>query len=116
MPSVRNLSHISWKRVTTWSLLLSSLGLLYLTYNSIVFLVSPKNSYRVAFVTSDFGIDLGSWTSVKPQVLDLQRSLLASTLTKLSNADYLNLYLNNTIALYDVIVVASNVSIRDSRS
>ncbi|KAK3657561.1 hypothetical protein LTR56_002336 [Elasticomyces elasticus] len=114
VPSVRNLSHISWKRVTAWLLLLSSSGLLHLTYNSAVFLVSPKNSYRVAFVTSDFGMDSASWT--EPQVLGLQRSLLAGDLTELSNDDCLNLYLNNTIALYDVVVVARNVTMRDGRS
>ncbi|KAK1079829.1 hypothetical protein LTR33_006062 [Friedmanniomyces endolithicus] len=116
VPSVKNLRHIAPGRTIAWVLLLVSSGLLHLTYNSAVFLVTPKDNYRVAFVTSDFASDLDPWTSGDLQLQDLQRNLLAGNLTELRPDECSDLYLNNTIALYDVVVVAGNVTMTDRRS
>ncbi|KAK4958157.1 hypothetical protein LTR10_004582 [Elasticomyces elasticus] len=66
-------------------------------------------------VTSDYARDLRTWNHPDRQVQELQQSLLAGNLTELSPADCIDLYLNNTIALHDVVVVASNVTMIDPR-
>ncbi|KAK3639084.1 hypothetical protein LTR56_012633 [Elasticomyces elasticus] len=66
--------------------------------------------------TSNYARDRGTWTHPHKQVQELQQSLLAGNLTELTAADCIHLYLNNTVALHDVVVVASNVTMGDPRS
>ncbi|XPT03930.1 hypothetical protein M3J09_013016 [Ascochyta lentis] len=54
VPSLRNLRHISWRRVSLWCLMgLSSLPL-HLLYNSVIFASTSSNNYVVFSVSQSF--------------------------------------------------------------
>ncbi|EMC93071.1 hypothetical protein BAUCODRAFT_96576 [Baudoinia panamericana UAMH 10762] len=118
VPSFRNLwgKRIARRRKLAWFILLSSSALLHLTWNSAVFLTSPRNQYHVAIVTSDYAADPVPWPTNTDQIKDLYESIHTPDLTNLTRKtpkECVDTYMDLSSALGDVVVVAKNVTMRD---
>ncbi|KAJ5931033.1 hypothetical protein N7466_006526 [Penicillium verhagenii] len=112
--SFRNLRAVDTPRRVLWVLLMISSGLLHLFWNTVVFAASPKVSYNVGVVTSDYLEDTTPWNYSMPGIDQIRRN--ATHLTPLSRADCIERYTNSDNGLSDVLLVARNVSKYDQLS
>ncbi|EQB43346.1 hypothetical protein CGLO_18004 [Colletotrichum gloeosporioides Cg-14] len=128
IPSVRNLRHISRRRVCLWALLFLSSIPLHLVYNSVIFSTISSVDYQAALVTQDF-LKGASWDTELAnqtgnmlglpnmnQLKEIQKSAEAGTLTRLDNSQCIQAYQNSQYEsswknLLLVTSVSSNESI-----
>ncbi|CAG8947876.1 unnamed protein product [Penicillium salamii] len=112
--SFRNLRSVDTRRRVLWVLLMLSSGLLHLFWNTVVFAASPKVSYNVGVVTSDYLKDSTTWSYSMAGFDELRRN--ATNLAPLSRAACIERYTNTDNGLSDVLLVARNISKHDQMS
>ncbi|CAG8243188.1 unnamed protein product [Penicillium olsonii] len=112
--SFRNLRAVDTPRRLLWVLLMISSGLLHLIWNTVVFAASPKVSYNVGVVTSDYLKDTTPW-NYPMAGFDAMRQNVTG-LTPISRAECIERYTNSDNGLSDVLLVARNISKHDQLS
>ncbi|KAH7310628.1 hypothetical protein B0I35DRAFT_439442 [Stachybotrys elegans] len=129
VPSMRNIWHIPRWRACLWAILMLSSIPLHLVYNSVVFRGQALVVYQAELVTEDFvrggwynntGM-LSSWRVNRPSIIkQMQASAIAGNLTRLENAECLDVYADRELPTRwkNVLVVTSlkfNSSLIDTR-
>jgi hypothetical protein len=84
------------------------------SWNTVVFAASPKVSYNVGVVTSDYLKDTTPWNYSMAGFDDMRRN--ATQITPISRAECIERYTNSDNGLSDVLLVARNVSTHDQMS
>ena len=123
VPSMRNLRHISWRKVVLWWLLLTTSFTLHMLWNSAIFSTLQANDYAVIVVARNFlqdkDLDCSS-ASEDVQYSDVVCSMYAAAraesgsninLTRLDVKDCIDHYANKMQGQWSNVLVVSNTTV-----